>query len=140
MVKVIDASGLIMGRLSSNVAKSLLADENLEIAIVNAEKCIISGSRKRVLEQYLDKRHMNHPRKGPYFPRMPDMILKRTIRGMLPYQQPRGRNALKRVKVYIGEPSEFKDSKKETVKDAVNKGLEYYVELGEVSRILGVNL
>jgi large subunit ribosomal protein L13 len=140
MVQVIDATGLILGRLSSCIAKSLLKDENLEIAVVNAEKCIISGSRKRVLEHYLGKRELNHPRKGPFFPRMPDMIVKRTIRGMLPYQQPRGRNALKRVKVYIGEPKEFKDSKKGTYDDAKNKGLEYYIELGEVSRTLGVNL
>jgi len=140
MVKIIDATGLVMGRLSSSVAKSLLQDQKLEIAIVNAEKCLISGSRKRVSEQYLGKRAMNHPRKGPYFPRMPDMILKRTIRGMLPYQQPRGREALKRVKVYIGTPAEFKGAKAETVDQARNVDLEFYVELGEVSRILGVKL
>lgn len=140
MVKVIDASGLILGRLSSSVAKELLKDEGLEIAIVNSEKCIISGSKKMVIEQYLTRRELNHGRKGPFFPRMPDMIVKRTIRGMLPYQQDRGRQAFKRVKAYIGEPAEFRNIKREPCEDAKNKGLEYFVELGEISRILGANI
>lgn len=140
MTQVIDATGLVMGRLSSSVARSLLKDEKLEIAIVNAEKCIVSGSRKMVMTQFLGKMELNHPRKGPHYPRMPDKILKRTIRGMLPYQQSRGRDALKRVKVYLGVPTEFKGSKMETCENARNKGLEHYIELGEVARILGVNL
>jgi large subunit ribosomal protein L13 len=140
MVKVIDASGLIMGRLSSSVAKDLLLNGETEIAIINAEKCIISGSKKMVIEQFITRRELNHGRKGPFYPRMPDMILKRTIRGMLPYQQERGRQALKRVKIYIGEPSEFKNVKREPCVDAQNKGLEYFVELGEISRILGANI
>ena len=140
MVKVIDASGLIMGRLSSSVAKDLLKNEETEIAIINAEKCIVSGSKKRVIEQFITRRDLNHGRKGPFFPRMPDMILKRTIRGMLPYQQERGRQAFKRVKVYIGEPTLFKNAKREPCEDAKNKGLEYFVELGEISRILGTNI
>jgi len=30
---------------------------------------------------------LNHARKGPFFPCMFDMILKRAVRGMLPYQK-----------------------------------------------------
>ena len=33
--------------------------------------------------------------------------VKRTIRGMLPYKQERGRKALERVKCYIGAPEEL---------------------------------
>ena len=51
---------------------------------------------------------MGTPYKGPFFPRTPDKILKRTIRGMLPYKQPKGRNALKRIKCHIGAPDEIK--------------------------------
>lgn len=140
MVEIIDASGLIIGRLGTHVAKRLLSNNDLEIAIVNSEKAIVSGTRKRVLTSYMGKRELNHPRKGPYFPRMPDRILKRTIRGMLPYQQPKGREALKRVKVYIGVPKEFEGKKMKTVASARNTGLESYVELEEISRALGVNI
>jgi large subunit ribosomal protein L13 len=140
MVEVIDAKGLIIGRLSTHVAKRLLTDKNLEIAIVNAEKAIVSGNKKMVIKRYLKKRDLNHPRKGPYFPKMPDRILKRTIRGMLPYQQEKGREALKRVKVYIGVPKDLEKKKTRTVKAAQNKDLEQFVELVEISRTLGANI
>ena len=80
MVEVIDASGLVIGRLSTHVAKRLLSEKELELAIINSESAIVSGNKKMVLERYKKKRELNHPRKGPYFPRLPDRILKRTIR------------------------------------------------------------
>jgi large subunit ribosomal protein L13 len=140
MVEIIDASGLIIGRLSTHVAKRLLNDKELEVAIVNSEKAIVSGTRRMVLENYKRKRELNHPRKGPYFPRLPDRILKRTIRGMLPYQQERGRNALKRVKVYIGIPKEFEGKKTVSVEAARNRGIDQFIELGEISRVLGAKI
>ena len=135
MVTVIDATGLVLGRLSSNVAKRLLKGE--EIVIVNAEKAIISGPYHRVLETYKKKRELTHHRKGPYFPKRPDGILKRTVRGMLPYQQPRGRQALKRLKVYIGVPDEYRDATFETIEKAKGEHLVEFVELGRISRAIG---
>ncbi|MDD2803867.1 MAG: uL13 family ribosomal protein, partial [Methanocorpusculum sp.] len=41
MVTVIDGENLLLGRLSSIVATRILAGE--EIAIINAEKVIVSG-------------------------------------------------------------------------------------------------
>ena len=88
-MKVIDASDCIMGRLASSVAKTLLNGE--EVHIVNAENAVISGSKDMVFGEYISKRNLNHPRKGPYYPRMPHMMLKRAVRGMIPYQKPKGR-------------------------------------------------
>lgn len=140
MVEIIDASGLVVGRLSTHVAKTLLKDKEKEYAIVNAEKAIVSGNKKMVINKYLAKRALNHPRKGPYFPRFPDRILKRAIRGMLPYQQEKGRQALKRVKVYIGIPKEFEGKNTITVESAKNPHLNQFVELAEISKVLGANL
>lgn len=140
MVVVIDADNLIIGRLSTNVAKRLLREKDLEIAIVNAERAIISGNKKSVIESYKRKRVLNHARKGPHYPRMPDRMLKRVIRGMLPYQQYKGRQALKRVKVYIGVPKDLKEHKVETVEAAKNVDLEQYVYLGEIAKVLGAPL
>lgn len=139
MIKVIDATDHITGRLSSNVAKRLLDDEELEIAIVNAEKAIISGNRRMIIEDFKAKRALNHPRKGPNYPRMPDKILKRTIRGMLPYQKPRGKNALKRVKAYIGVPPEFKKSKMEKIDGAIKPDIHMYMTLEKISKRLGAD-
>ncbi len=99
-----------MGRLASASADILLKaareDRDDKVIIVNAEKAIISGRPRAVLENYHKKYELNHARKGPFFPRMPDMILKRAVRGMLPYQKKSsGRRALRNLRVEIGCPS-----------------------------------
>ena len=88
---VFDADGLILGRLASASADILLKaardHRDDKVIIVNAEKAIVSGRPRSVLNTYHAKYELNHARKGPFFPRMPDMILKRAVRGMLPYQK-----------------------------------------------------
>ena len=96
MTTIIDATGLTLGRLSTNIAKRLLEGE--EIAIINSEKAMISGKKSSIKERYKQKREVGTYRKGPFYPRLPDQIVKRTIRGMLPYQKPHGRTAFKRLR------------------------------------------
>ncbi|NYT04933.1 MAG: 50S ribosomal protein L13 [Methanomicrobiales archaeon] len=137
MVTVIDADGLILGRLASIVAKRTLDGE--EIAIVNAEKTVISGSRVTTLVHYDTKVKRGSREGGPFFPRRPDHILKRTIRGMLPYKRQRGAEALKRVKVYVGIPREFAGQERETLEEAHVDRLSSprFVTLGTLSTRLG---
>lgn len=132
---VIDAENLILGRLASHCAKLLLNGD--EVTIVNAEKSVISGSKKSITDDYFQKRRVGGPRKGPYYPRMPDRILKRTIRGMIPYKKPSGKKAYSRLKVHVGIPKELKDEKLITVTGASAEGKVKYVHLGEVSKHLG---
>ena len=134
-MKVIDASDCIMGRLASSVAKTLLNGE--EVHIVNAENAVISGSKDMVFGEYISKRNLNHPRKGPYYPRMPHMMLKRAVRGMIPYQKPRGREAFKKLKVDIGTPVALKEEKIETVEKAKMNNSTKYIKLGDISKNLG---
>lgn len=112
-MRVIDATGCTVGRLSSYVAKELLNGE--KVIVVNAEKAYLSGSKEFLIREYKEKRERGTQRKGPFFPRMPDRILKRTIRDMLPYQKPRGREAYKNLRVYIGVPDEVKKENIETM-------------------------
>ena len=137
MVTVIDASGAVLGRMASIVAKRLLKGE--EIAIVNAEKAIILGDEQMVKREYREKREIGTQRKGPFFPRVPHMIVKRTIRGMLPYQQPKGREAMKRLKCYIGVPDEYKDANMEKVGIPEKKPYKY-ITIEELSRYLGAKI
>ncbi|MBT4059276.1 MAG: 50S ribosomal protein L13 [Euryarchaeota archaeon] len=107
---VFDASDLAIGRLSTHVAKILLNGQKNgtqdRVIVTNAENAIVSGSKKSVFATYRKKYELNHARKGPFFPRMPDKILKRTVRGMLPYQKKSsGRAALRNLRVVIGCPS-----------------------------------
>lgn len=132
---VIDATDLVLGRLAGQVAPRLLDGE--EIHVVNAEAAIVSGRRRQVVDRYKSKREKGTPRTGPKYPRAPDQILKRTVRGMLPDQQPRGRDALKRLKVYISTPGELSDVDPETVDAAHRPDIVSYVTLGEISEALG---
>ena len=131
-MKVYDASGCIMGRLASHVAKALLNGD--EVYVVNAEKAIISGARHSVFREYTEKRQLNHERKGPFYPRMPHLMFKRSVRGMIPYQTPRGRAAFKRLRVDIGPAGE---DAPETIERAQMTSGTVHVTLGDVSRKLG---
>jgi len=133
-MRIIDASDCVVGRLASSVAKGLLNGD--QVHIINAEMAVISGTKDRVFGEYVEKRKLNHPRKGPYYPRMPHMMLKRAIRGMIPYQKPRGREAFKRLKVDVGKPKSL-EGNIEMVDGAKKNKSTKYVTLGEVSKVLG---
>ncbi len=134
-MRVIDADGLVLGRLSSVVAKSLLNGE--EIAIVNCEKALISGNHNSIMEEYERSRNQGKVRKGPFFPRMPDGIMKRTISRMMQHRTPRGKAAMARLTIHIGVPLKLKDSKFESLEGAKKTGLKKYMTLGDIASELG---
>lgn len=145
---VFDARDKVLGRLASHVASTLLVSRRegapKKVIIINAENAIVTGSKDRILSDYDKKYKLNHPRKGPFFPRMPDMILKRTVRGMLPYQKKSsGRQAVKDLRVMIGTPSNLKG---ENLPDGhewgdttnIDRPLpDRFVRLGDISKHLG---
>jgi large subunit ribosomal protein L13 len=139
MVTIINAEGLLLGRLASNVARRSLEGE--KFAIVNVEKAIVSGHRAMVLGSYYQKRQRGSREGGPFFPRRPDHIMRRTIRGMLPYKRQRGAEAFRNVMAYVGVPVEFqgREAEFETIEQAGIERLNNprYVTLGEISTTLG---
>jgi len=136
---LVDATGLVLGRLASVTAKCLLAGE--EVKIVNAEKAIITGKKEFIFSDYGHMRERGHKERGPYFPRRPDMILKRTVRGMLPYKMRRGRDAFSRLRIYVGVPRELKGMQFEQPEGAKMRitSNNKYIELGALSKRLGAN-
>lgn len=134
-VTVIDATDLVLGRLASEVASRLLDGETIHI--IRAEGAIISGDRREVVQRYRDKRDRGTQRKGPFHPRTPDNVLKRTIRGMVPDQKPRGRQALKRLRVYMGVPDHLAGADAETVEAARRPDIVSSITLAELARGLG---
>lgn len=137
-IEIIDGEGLILGRLASSVAKKLLTEKDTEIVIVNAERVVISGSKERTFKDYKEKKDRGSKEQGPFFPKMPDRIVKRTIRGMLPYKQAKGRDAFSRLKVYLSIPEDYESAERGKVESASAERLSRkYVTLGEVSEKLG---
>jgi len=111
-MKIIDGKNAVLGRLSSYVAKEALKGEG--IVILNCNEIIITGSKKRIKEDFETKRkRVGSSQKGPKHSQTKEKIVKRTIRGMLPnYREGRGREAFKRIKCYLKVPKEFEDKKK----------------------------
>jgi large subunit ribosomal protein L13 len=112
---LMDATDAVVGRLAAFAAKQSLLGK--KVVIVNSENSILIGNKKSILEKYASRIARGTGRqKGPYFPRTPERILRRAIRGMLPFEKARGREALKRVMCYNSSPKEFEAAKKITFK------------------------
>jgi len=133
---VIDGEGLILGRLSSMVAKRLLAGEQIEL--VNAEKIVVSGAKKMIIEREKEFLGVGGHEKGPVHYRQPHRIVRKTIRGMLPHRKAHGREAFRRLKVHIGVPEEFEAAEKETIEKIHARILsKRYVTIGEIAENIG---
>ena len=135
---VIDARGCILGRVASAVAERALDGEH--IAVVNAEDVVITGREDDILAKYRKRTELGSDR-GPQYPKRPDGILKRSIRGMIPHTTARGREAFERVRVYVGNPYED-ERDAEVVEGTSMDRLSniHFVELGDVSAQLGANV
>ena len=129
---LIDATDKILGRFCSQIAKKALLGEN--IVIINAKDAIISGTKRDIHEKYLAKLNIStatNPRRGPFHERRPDTFMRRIIKQMLPRKKFRGKEALKRVHVYISDiPERFKNRYQELIPTEINnvdrKRLSFY--------------
>jgi large subunit ribosomal protein L13 len=138
-IVVVDGTDHLAGRLSSNVAKMLLKGNR--VIVVNCEKIMISGSKSNIVKNYKDFLQVAsilHPEHGPYHPRRPDTMIERMVRGMLPRKKPSGQAALKRLRTYIGVPSQFRSSKKIILDKAkITRSSANYTTMAELAREVG---
>lgn len=137
---IVDASNCIAGRLCSYVSKLLI--QGNKVVIINSERAMLSGNRYKTIEDY--KKHLEvgsvtNPIHGPYHPRRPDRILTKMVRGMVPRRKPSGIGAFKRLRVYIGIPTEFQSSKEIKIFDdaKITKSESYYITIGDIAKQIG---
>ncbi|MEM4315359.1 MAG: 50S ribosomal protein L13 [Nitrososphaerota archaeon] len=101
---IIDAAGCKVGRLASVVAKLLLSGHR--VSIYNAEKAVITGNKKAILEHYHmlrgRKQFKSHKTVTVWYPTQPDKLLRYAIIRMLPRKKYRGRDAARRLSVQVG--------------------------------------
>merc|ERR1719310_1884755 len=109
---VVDASGMRLGRMSSEIAKILLgkhkptytpgADTGDYVIVVNAEEVVVTGNKKK---EKLYRRHSGRPggMKIESFDelqaRIPERIIEKAVKGMLP-KNSHGRELFRHLKVY----------------------------------------
>ena len=130
--QLVDATDRILGRFCSQIAKKALLGEH--IVIINAKDAIISGNKENIHNNYLKRLNVStatNPRRGPFWPRRPDVLMRQTIKKMLPRKKLRGKEALKRVHVYIEDiPERFKNRYQKLtpveIPNSEKKRLSYY--------------
>jgi large subunit ribosomal protein L13 len=136
---VVDATSCIAGRMCSHVSKLLL--QGNRVAIVNAEKAMLSGARAKTIQLYKEHLEINsvtNPIHGPFHPRRPDTMLTKMVRGMVPKRKSSGMTAFARLRVYIGVPEEMKKTEMESFSDSkITKPESYYITVGEVAKEMG---
>ncbi|MCQ2056231.1 MAG: 50S ribosomal protein L13 [archaeon] len=121
------------------MAQRIMSGE--DIIVINAEGIIITGEESFIFEDY--KRRVDRgdatKRKGPFYPRRADLLFKRSVRGMIPWTTTSGRNAYRKLHVFVGTPKQFEKIEKEEIKPAMRKVSSKYTTLGSVSKYLGSN-
>lgn len=111
---VVDATGLTLGRLASEVAVRLrgkhkptwvpFLDGGDHVIVTNAEKVVLTGAK---MDQKLYRRHSGYPGGLTEVParrmmrRYPERLITFAVRGMLP-KGPLGRQMARKLKVYAG--------------------------------------
>ncbi len=132
----IDATGTIVGRMASHIAKQALLGH--KVNVINSEKAIITGSKANVEEHYW-KLHADIGQQayGPFIPKMPDRFVRRIIRGMLPRRKARGLEAFHRVMCYIGVPVDFANIKAEKLTWATQPKTTKVQTIGDICKTLG---
>jgi large subunit ribosomal protein L13 len=111
---VVDASGVVLGRLASQVAvllrgkhKPIFAphvDTGDFVIIINADKVELSGNK---LERKMAYRHSGYPgglrsvSYGELMEKHPERAVEKAVKGMLP-KNSLGRKTLSKLKVYAG--------------------------------------
>lgn len=111
---VVDAEGLVLGRMSTEVARLLRGkhkptfaphlDTGDHVVIINADKIVLTAGKA---DTKLVHDHSGYPgglrtrTYGDLLDRQPEDAIRRTIRGMLPKNR-LGRQMLTKLKVYAG--------------------------------------
>jgi large subunit ribosomal protein L13 len=111
---VIDADGMVLGRLCTEAARVLRGkhkptfaphiDTGDHVIVVNADKIVLSRGKAEAKQVY---RYSGYPgglkseRYSELLDRRPDEAIRRSVRGMLP-KGPLGRQMIKKLKVYAG--------------------------------------
>jgi large subunit ribosomal protein L13 len=111
---VVDADGLVLGRLATEVARILRGkhkptfaphmDMGDHVVIINADKIVLSSNKAEKKYAY---RHTGYPggirkiRYTQFLQERPEDVIRKAVRGMLPKNR-LGRSMISKLKVYAG--------------------------------------
>jgi large subunit ribosomal protein L13 len=114
---VVDAQGLVLGRMAALVAGILRGkhktmytphiDTGDHVVIINAEKVKLTGKKAEQRIWYWHSGHpggiKEHTPKRTFSGKFPERVVERTIERMMPKDSPLARAQLKKLKIYAGD-------------------------------------
>ncbi len=133
---IVDGTDMVLGRLASNVAKALMRGE--EVHLINAERIVVSGMPKNIVGDYMQKRRLQQkatPEFSPKWPKVPHLLVRRVVRGMLPFKKAKGRAAFRKLRVYAGNPGIKGEAK--SFGDAKSSGFRKSMTIADMCSQLG---
>jgi large subunit ribosomal protein L13 len=111
---VIDADGMVLGRLCTEAARLLRGkhkptfaphiDTGDHVIVINASKVVLTANKGDARQVYRYSGYpggLKHESYGQLLARRPDEAIRHSVRGMLP-KGPLGRQMIKKLKVYAG--------------------------------------
>lgn len=125
---LVDAEGIVLGRLATKVAEILRGKNKPQytpffdtgdfVIIINADKVKLTGNKEAQKMYYRHSGYMGGLKETPYA-RMkathPERIITHAVKGMLPKNK-LNRKILKKLKVYSGSEHKHKAQQPETLK------------------------
>lgn len=132
---VFDGKEAIFGRLASEVAKNILRGNSVDI--INCEDIIVSGNKQAFLKNIIEKKKMGEGSslKGPNYSRLENKLIKRMIRGMLPWDRPKGKDAYRRLRCHIGNGG-LNEAELKSVKNFGHRKPMKYFSIKDVTRLM----
>jgi large subunit ribosomal protein L13 len=138
MIMMINAEGLVAGRLASKVAKALITGET--ITVVNAEKVVMVGNKKNILAKYevrVNASVKSNPHRGPKYDRIPSKMFRKMVKGMLPNKKRTSESLLGNLTVFNSVPAELKDQVTDIIVEAKFNDRHDVMTFGEIAKLLG---
>jgi large subunit ribosomal protein L13 len=122
---LIDAEGMVLGRLATQVAHLLRGkhkpeytphiDSGDHVIVINADKIVLTGKKLDQKKYYYHTGYPGGIREIPYrqlMEKKPTFVIKHAVVGMLP-KGPLGRKMAKKLRVYAGAEHEHQAQKPE---------------------------
>jgi len=112
---VVDAEGMVLGRLATEVARILRGkhkpiftphmDTGDHVIVINAEKVRVTGRKAEQKTYFKHTGYMGHDRQIPFatmLAKHPDRIIEKAVYGMLPKSSLAKQSIRMKLKVYAG--------------------------------------
>ncbi len=135
---IVDASGIVAGRMASRIAKLLINGET--VIVVNTEKALMVGNKESILEKFrtrVDGAVKSNPHYGPKYSRIPSQMFKRMVKGMLPKKSRTNERLLKQLKVYNSFPKQMEKEKVTHFDGVKYNEKQNHMTLENIAKLLG---